>query len=134
MHWMMPVQIDGHLYGFAGRNIPDTQFKCANVTTGKILWEEDMQWREGGRINGLFRGSLLHADERVFCLGEDGVLAELKVSPDGAEILQRTRLFAARSSWTLPTLHKGLLYVSQNEHDLLTRVPPRIICYDFRGK
>ena len=134
MHWMMPLQIDGHLYGFAGRNIPDTQFKCANAATGKILWEDDMQWREGGRVNGLFRGSLLQADGRVFCLGEDGVLAELKVSPRGAEIIQKVRLFAARSSWTLPTLHKGLLYVSQNEHDLLTQAPPRIICYDFRGK
>ena len=34
----------------------------------------------------------------------------------------------------LPTLHKGLLYVSQNEPDLLTQAPPRIICYDFRGE
>ena len=134
MHWMMPLQIDGHLYGFAGRNIPDTQFKCADAGTGKILWEEDMQWREDGRINGLFRGSLLQADGRIFCLGEDGVLAELKISPNGAEIIQKARLFAARSSWTLPSLHRGLLYVSQNEHDLLTRAPPRIICYDFRGK
>lgn len=134
MHWMMPLQIDGYLYGFAGRNIPDTQFKCANATTGEILWEEDMQWREGGRIDGLFRGSLLRADGRVFCLGEDGVLAELKVSPKGAEIVQRARLFSARSTWTLPTLHNGLLYVSQNEHDLVNRAPPRVICYDFRGK
>ena len=134
MHWMIPLQIDGHLYGFAGRNIPDTQFKCAHAATGKILWEEDMQWQEAGRTHGLFRGSLLQADGRVFCLGEDGVLAELKVSPKGAKILQKARLFSARSSWTLPTLHKGLLYVSQNEADLLTRAPPRIICYDFRGE
>ena len=93
-----------------------------------------MQWRDGGRIHGLFRGSLLQADGRIFCLGEDGVLAELKISPEGAEIVQKARLFAARSSWTLPTLSQGLLYVSQNEGDFLTRQPPRIICYDFRGE
>ena len=134
MHWMMPLHIDGHLYGFAGRNIPDTQFKCADASTGRILWEEDMQWRDGGRVHGLFRASLLQADGRIFCLGEDGVLAELKINPEGVEIVQRKRLFAARSSWTLPTLSHGLLYVSQNEGDFLTRQPPRIICYDFRGR
>lgn len=134
VHWMMPIRLGDHLYAFAGRNIPDTQFKCAELKTGKILWEEDMQWREGGRTHGLFRGSMLHADGRIFALGEDGVLAELKLSPKGPEVLQRVRLFAARSSWTLPTLHNGLLYVSQNESDLVDRKPPRIICYDFRGE
>ncbi len=135
MHWMMPLLIDGHLYGFAGRNVPDTQFKCANAETGKILWEDDMQWKDPvtRRTHGLFRATLLHADRRVFCLGEDGVLAELELSPKGPKTLQRVRLFAARSTWALPTLHKGLLYVSQNEPDLLTNAPPRIICYDFRG-
>ena len=28
MHWMMPVIDGGYLYGFAGRNTPDTAFKC----------------------------------------------------------------------------------------------------------
>lgn len=134
MHWMVPLLIDGHLYGFAGRNIPDTQFKCANAETGEILWENDMQWREGRWTAGLFRATLLQADGRVFCLGEDGVLAELKLSPKGPEFVQRTRLFTARSTWALPCLHKGLLYVSQNEHDLRTNAPPRLICYDFRGE
>jgi outer membrane protein assembly factor BamB len=134
MHWMMPLLIDGHIYGFAGRNIPDTQFKCANARTGEIIWENDMRWRENGRVNSLFRASLLQADGRVFCLGEDGVLAELKLTPQGPEIIQRVRLFAARSSWTLPSLHKGLLYVSQNEFELVTKQAPRIICYDFRGE
>ncbi|NIP94422.1 MAG: PQQ-binding-like beta-propeller repeat protein [Akkermansiaceae bacterium] len=133
MHWATPLLLDGHLYGFAGRNIPDTQFKCANAETGEILWENEMRWREGRRITGLFRATLLHADNRIFCLGEDGVLAELRLTPKGPEFVQRVRLFAARSSWALPSLHRGLLYVSQNEHDLLTNAPPRLVCYDFRG-
>lgn len=134
MHWTMPLHLDGHLYGFAGRNIPDTQFKCANAKTGEIIWEKDLEWRDAGRTHGLFRASMLHADGRIFCLGEDGVLAELKLSPKGPKFLQKIRLFAARSSWTLPSLHRGLLYVSQNDHDLVTKAPPRIICYDFRGE
>jgi hypothetical protein len=58
----------------------------------------------------------------------------LKLTPQGPEFIQRVRLFAARSSWTLPSLHKGLLYVSQNEFELVTKQAPRIICYDFRGE
>jgi hypothetical protein len=93
-----------------------------------------MQWQDGRRINGLFRASLLHADDRIFCLGEDGVLAELELSPEGPKWLQRVRLFSARSTWATPCLHMGLLYVSQNEPDLLTNAPPRLICYDFRAE
>ena len=122
------------IYGFAGRNPPDTQFKCANAATGKIAWENDMQWREGGRVNGFFRGSLLRAGERVFSLGEDGAFAELKLTPEGVETTQRLRLFTAREAWTLPALHRGLLYVSQNSADAGTNQPPRLICYDFRGR
>ena len=131
---MTPLLLDGHLYAFAGRNIPDTQFKCANAATGEILWENDMRWKEGRRTHGLFRATLLHADQRVFCLGEDGVLAEMKLTPKEPAILQQHRLFTARSTWAVPCLHKGLLYVSQNEHDLLTNAPPRLVCYDFRGE
>lgn len=136
MHWMTPLLIDDHLYGFAGRNIPDTEFKCAHADTGKIVWEKDLTWRDPGtrRHTGFFRATLLQADHRIFCLGEDGAFAEMKLTPKGPELVQQTRLFEARSTWALPTLHKGLLYISQNDHDFRTNAPPRIICYDFRGE
>jgi hypothetical protein len=134
MHWMTPLLVDGHLYGFAGRNPPDTQFKCAHAGTGEIAWENDMQWREGRRVHGFFRAGLLRAGKRTFALGEDGAFAELKLSPAGPETVQRLRLFTAREAWTLPALHRGLLYVSQNSADPVTGKRPRLICYDFRGR
>ena len=134
LHWMMPLQLDGHLYGFAGRNPPDTEFKCLEVATGKIVWADDTRFDENGRVSSFFRASLLRAGDRVFCLGEDGLLAEFALTPKGAVTKQRVRLFQATSTWTLPALHRGLLYVAHNTRDMRDDQPPRIICYDFRGE
>jgi outer membrane protein assembly factor BamB len=134
LHWMMPLQMGGYLYGFAGRNPPDTEFRCLDLATGKIAWADDTRFDEGGRVQSFFRGSLLQAGARVFAIGEDGLLAEFDLSPKGAVIRQRVRLFAAQSTWTLPALHRGLLYVAQNTRDARGGKSPRIICYDLRGE
>jgi hypothetical protein len=134
LHWMMPIQLRGHLYGFAGRNPPDTEFKCLNLATGEVVWHDDTQFEQDGRINGFFRASLLQAGNRIFGLGEDGLLGEFELTPKGPVVRQRTRLFLANSTWTLPALHRGLLYVAQNTRDVRAGQPARIICYDFRGE
>jgi len=134
MHFMMPLVKDGHLYGFAGRNPPDTEFKCVNLATGELVWTKDYRWQVNGQVEGLFRGSLLQAGNRTFALGEDGILAELELSPKGTKEIQRTRLFTAREAWTLPSLHRGLLYVVQNTTDSVSGKKARMICYDLRGK
>ncbi len=134
LHLMTPLEIGGHLYGFAGRNPPDTELKAIELATGKIIWTDDTRFNEGGRVQSFFRGTLLRAGERVFCLGEDGLFAELELSPKGVVIRQRTRLFQAGSAWTLPALHRGLLYVAQNERDSRADQARRIICYDLRGE
>jgi outer membrane protein assembly factor BamB len=134
LHWMAPAKIGGHLYGFAGRNPPDTELRCLDLATGQIAWRDDTRFEEGGRVQSFFRGSLLSAGGRVFALGEDGLLAEFQLSPQGPVVRQRARLFQATSTWTLPALHRGLLYVAQNERDRGNGKPPRILCYDLRGE
>jgi hypothetical protein len=47
--------------------------------------------------------------------------------------VSRAWLFAARESWTLPVLSRGLLYVVQNTRDLVNNIGPRLLCYDLRG-
>lgn len=134
LHWMMPLAKDGHLFGFAGRNPPDTEFKCLDLNTGRIVWHDDTQFQQDGRTQSFFRASLLRAGGRIFSLGEDGLLGEFEMSPKGVITKQRVRLFLAHSSWTLPALHRGLLYVAQNTRDVRDDKAPRIICYDFRGE
>ena len=128
---MIPQKLGNHLYGFAGRNIPDTQLKGINLETGEITWEDDMRWKEEERFTGLFRGSFLQVNDRTLSLGEDGSFVELQLTSEKAIIKQRTRLFSARDTWTPPVIHRGLLYVVQNTKGF-DGSPTRLICYDFR--
>jgi len=138
MHWMQPLLKDGHLYGFAGRNVQDVELACCDVETGKIMWREDLRWKE---MNGdremnrsMYRGTLLDIDGSVLCLGEGGALAWLELSPEGVKMKPRTQLFLAPETWSLPVVYKGLLYIAQNEPEQEGRPgKPRWICYDFRA-
>jgi outer membrane protein assembly factor BamB len=133
LHWMMPLYLDRHLYGFAGRNPPDTEFRCIDATTGKVVWADDTRFQQDGRLNSFFRASLLRGGGRIFCLGEDGLFGEFELTPKGLSVRQRVRLWEAHSTWTLPALHRGLLYVAQHEPDRRDHKSPRIVCFDFRG-
>ena len=136
MHWMTPLVIGDYLYGFSGRNKPDVQFKCSKISDGSIAWKEDMRYQFD--LNGrdltlsFFRGSLLRCNNRVFALGEDGVLAELEISPKGVKTLSQSQLFVAEQSWALPVIHRGLLYISQHTKGFVNDTKPRLMCFDFR--
>ena len=79
------------------------------------------------------RGSLLKVDGAFLCLGEMGHLLWLDLSPMGYREIDRCWLFAARQTWALPVISRGLLYVTQNTREMLTKTPPRLLCYDVRA-
>lgn len=141
LHFNTPVYKDGHLYGFDGRNEPDAALACVDASNGKVVWRETPEWTEtyevGGQRQqqkvGTFRGSLLAVDGQFLCLGELGHLLWMDLTPTGYREVSRTWLFAARESWTLPVLSRGLLYVVQNARDVVTGVRPRLLCYDLRA-
>jgi outer membrane protein assembly factor BamB len=141
LHFNTPIHRDGYLYGFDGRNQGDASLACIDAANGQVVWRESPAWTEtfqqGGRaresIIGTARGSLLAVDGHFLCLGEFGHLLWLNLTPEGYTEIARTWLFAARESWALPVLSRGLLYVVQNTRDLLTGDPPRLLCYDLRG-
>jgi outer membrane protein assembly factor BamB len=136
MHWMTPLSLGGAIYGYHGRNEPDASLKAVSAETGDELWDADPEWAipgPGGRDYRMkyFRGSLLEADGRVWALGEFGSLGILRLTPKGPEEIDRTQLFVARATWSLPVLHRGLLYIAQHEPDMQGNAP-RLICYDLR--
>ena len=138
LHWMQPLVKGGYLYGFAGRNEPDVELACCELATGKIIWRKDLRWTEevGGRdmVRSFFRGTLLDVDGSTLCLGEHGALAWLDLSPEGVEVKQRTQVFLAPETWSLPVVYHGLLYIAQNDQDRGGGTSkPRWICYDFRA-
>ena len=72
-------------------------------------------------------------DGQFLCLGELGHLLWMDLTPKGYTEVSRAWLFAARESWGLPVLSRGLLYVTQNTRDMLTGASPRLLCYDLRA-
>jgi outer membrane protein assembly factor BamB len=139
LHFNTAIHRDGYLYGFDGRNEPDASLACVDTATGKVVWRETPEWTEtlesGGRsqVLGTYRGSLLAADGQFLCLGELGHLLWMDLTPKGYKEISRAWLFAARESWGLPVLSRGLLYVAQNTRDVLNGNGPRLRCYDLRA-
>jgi outer membrane protein assembly factor BamB len=141
LHFNTAIYREGHLYGFDGRNEPDASLACINVATGKAVWRETPEWeetldrqgRQQKQLLGTYRGSLMAVDGSFLCLGELGHLLWMDLTPKGYKEISRTWLFAARESWTLPVLSRGLLYVVQNTRELLKGTGPRLLCYDLRA-
>lgn len=140
-HFMTPIHVAGHLYGFPGRNHPDVEMGCIELATGKILWHEQPRWedvlqqrgRERKMVMSPFRGQFLHAEGKFVTLGEEGHLLCYDLSPTGFKELSRAWLFQASESWTPPVLWHGLLYLCQNQKGA-DGTPARLLCYDLRGK
>ena len=138
LHWNSPVEIEGSLYGFRGRNEPDAWFASYDVESGEENWRVDPEWEvqtPSGRDYRMryFRGSLLHADGKTLALGELGSLGILKLNPEEFVEVDRAQLFLAQATWSPPALSRGLLYISQHER-AMDGTPPRLICYDLRGE
>ena len=140
LHFNTAIYRDGYLYGFDGRNEPDASLACVDAATGKVVWRETPEWTETFELRGVaqqqtlgtYRGSLLAVDGQFLCLGEFGHLLWMDLTPKGYKQVSRAWLFAARESWGLPVLSRGLLYVAQNTRDLLRGTGPRLLCYDLR--
>ncbi|MDP1588957.1 MAG: PQQ-binding-like beta-propeller repeat protein, partial [Prosthecobacter sp.] len=144
VHWMNPVYHEGHLYAIDGETEPKSRLVCVNADTGTEVWEQKIEWEDAefskqtGRANptrlSILRASLLKADGAFLCLGEVGSLHWLDLSPTGAKVIAQAQPFYALNTWSLPALSQGLLYVRQQQRDLMQKTGERIICLDLRGE
>lgn len=144
VHWMNPVYTDGHLYAIDGETEPKSRLVCVNADTGEEIWTQRIEWedyefsKQTGRANpmrfSILRASLLKADGAFLCLGETGSLHWLDLSPAGAKVIAKAQPFYALNTWSLPALSHGLLYLRQQQQDLMQKAGERVICLDLRGK
>ncbi|MBI2689843.1 MAG: PQQ-like beta-propeller repeat protein [Acidobacteria bacterium] len=140
LHFNTPIHKDGYLYGFDGRNEPDASLACVEVKSGRVAWRTSLEWKETFQAGGQqreqmmspYRGNLLQVEGRFLVLGEFGHLLWMDLSPSGYKEGPRAWLFAARETWSLPVLSRGLLYVVQHGRDVLQNKGPRLLCYDMR--
>ena len=117
---------DDALYGFAGMHQQNAELACYDLATGKERWRDEL----GGKFQ---RGSLIRVDGAFLCLGENGDLAWLDLSPRGAVVKAQAKLFHAPETWTPPVISDGRLFICQNQPGS-GGTKPRIICYDLRGE
>jgi outer membrane protein assembly factor BamB len=114
------VLVGDSVYGFAeGKG-----WICQEFKTGKLRWNKK---------NVLSDGSLIAADGRLYCYGEDdGILAMIEASTSGwketgrLEIPEKTKIVDSRPSgkvWTPPVIANGRLYL--RDQDL-------IFCYQIK--
>ena len=83
-----PVAHEGYLYGVHGTG--GTEMVCYEIESGKEMWRDSIDL-EGARLG---RASL-HVDGAFLCIGAQGTLIWLDLSPKGARIISQTQLFRA---------------------------------------
>jgi outer membrane protein assembly factor BamB len=130
-HWGTPVYVDGYLYGASGRNPGDTDLRCIEWKTGKVMWSE--------MTND--RSSLLYVDGHLINLGEYGTLQLLRVNPEKLEVVSEVVLrrdgppgsdpidggaprLLRTPCWAAPILAHGLLYVRGDDRVVCLEVIP----------
>jgi len=104
--------LDGRIYGFDLHDLQPREtraakgrFKCIELATGKLLWSTD---RTG-------HANVLAADGKLILLNDLGELILARARPDRYEELCRARVLSGPVCWTAPTLHRGRLYVRNQD-------------------
>lgn len=131
----------GHLYLIDGIRDRAGAVVCLDPRTGREVARTELNWSETVDLRGsrteiacsVGQGTLLHVDGRFLCLGDNGHLLRLELSPEGARVLDRVRLFNASETWTPLAISRGLLYVCQNRRSRSGDEPARLLCYDLRA-
>jgi hypothetical protein len=111
--FLSAIRIGDFVYGTTGDFGP-AFLTALNIKTGESAWQ----------VRGFARASLLYADGKVIVMNEDGDLALARLTPTGAEILARTKVFDT-VTWTAPTLVGTTLYARDRE---------KIVAIDLGGK
>ena len=121
-HFTTPIARNGYLYGVAGTG--GTELVCYEIESGRELWRDGLHLKDAR----LGRASLLWVDGAFLCVGAQGTLLWLDLTPKGVSVISEAQLFHAPETWGIPTVSRGLLFVNQNA------MGSRLICFDLRAK
>ena len=107
------VKVGDALYGSWYRH--NKGWACVDPATGEVRYS----------LHDLAKGSVLWADQRLYCLSETGEMALLEPTADSFRYAGRFRLVEGRvnDAWAHPVLLDGRLYLRHHE---------TLSCYDVR--
>jgi outer membrane protein assembly factor BamB len=110
-HYSSSVLVGDVLYGFNGSILTAMRFG-----TGDVLW----------RDRSVGKGSVIYAEQRLYVLSEDGVLALVEARPDRYVEVSRFEIPTGRyPTWALPAIANGVMYVREQDH---------LFAFDIRAK
>jgi outer membrane protein assembly factor BamB len=108
-HYTTSVLVGDYLYGFSSEILT-----AMNFMTGQVAW----------RDRSVGKGNCIYAGERLYCLGEDGVVGLIEPSP--AAYREKSRFEIPRGpnpTWTPPVVANGRLYLREQDN---------LYCYDIK--
>lgn len=95
-----PVGTDGKVYLLSDRG----QINCLNAETGKDIWEDAIP-----RDNTKYYASPILAGDILYCIREDGMVASVKVSDSGMEVLSENLMGQRIAAAPVPVNDKLLI-------------------------
>ena len=115
-HWSTPIYLDGSVYGSSGESSGNSDLRCIEPLSGKVLWSEKMP-----------RSTLLYVDDHFVVLTERGTMRLIRASSQGFQPVTELELGDSLGypSWNGPILSHGLLYVRGSKKLIaLELIPP----------
>jgi outer membrane protein assembly factor BamB len=107
------VLVDGCIHGTDSRN---REWMCLDYKSSQLKYSAKL----------VGKGSLIYADERLYCYGEDGQLALVKITPTGYEITGSVEIKQGKGShWAHPAISDGVLYIRHGD---------ALMAYDIKNK
>lgn len=103
-HYGTPVEYEGHLYGFDGRQETGQTLRCVNLETGDVLWNSP----------SLPGGNLLRVADKLVVVTEQGELWIVKATPESFQQLHVQQIFRAGHR-SHPAYSDGVLYARDGE-------------------
>ncbi len=105
------VVVDGCLYGANG-DVGGGNLVCLDFQTGETLWNEGDRDKQG-----VPKGSLMFADERIYYRTEEGAMLLIEPNRDG--YLERGRFEqpdrSRKPAWSHPVIANGKLYLRDQD-------------------
>ena len=101
-HYTTSVLVGDYLYGYSSGILTAMEF-----LTGKVAW----------RDRSVGKGNCTYADQRLYCMGEDGAVGLIEPTPKA--YTEKSRFEIPRGSnptWTPPVVANGRLYLREQDN------------------
>ncbi len=101
-HYTTSVLVGDTLYGFSSQILT-----AMNFLTGQVKW----------RDRSVGKGNCMYADQRLYCMGEQGAVGLIEPSPEAYKEISRFQIPAgAHPTWTPPVVANGRLYLREQDN------------------